>query len=946
MVLLQPLTALWFVPVAVTAADIIPSKCEWSELRWDASEGAGMWFLNTKYNVTQAWCLNSVKPSVYDSTKKINGYVAPVYTAALTVAANPTLNKTCGLDIVLVIDNSSSIDAGELNQQKMAFNGLVDDLAGTPTEFAVVSFGNSGAVKQGFSGNISLIKNAINGFTYSEGVATNWQDGFLKAQSLLPNRVNPDLIIFASDGNPTINNGSNATGDITDGNDLVNAIIAANSIKTGSGARIITLGVGGDVSQANLEAVSSADAYYAVADYSVLGVALKSLASDVCGGTINIKKMIDSDGDIATKSDQTSGGAGWNFKLVDGTPGTIYTTDSTGAISVDISCKNGPFSVTEDTVNAKHEFLNAVCVRSSDSATIGSLDQSSRTISNISVAPNEFITCTFYNKLLPDCTKDSDCDNGLFCDGAEICQAGKCVSGAAVSCAAFDLPEVATCGNTPDANPFTWDSRAAFASTCSEATDSCTVSEAPVAHKCDVAACGAQCDAANACAETSCAAKSGCVGNDYYTYTNTPNSCKDDCSCTANECGAPAVSVNDARCTQCQTDRDCGGLDQTYCEGTSIKKDTGYCDAAFTCQKRTETAQNCDNGLFCDGAETCQAGKCAAGTAVDCTASNILAINSCTDASDDYPWTMDTRAAFASTCSESAKACTAGDAAITHACSKTCNEMACTADADCNDGNPATSDTCDTASCECRHVEIALCGNGKIDSGEQCDGTANCTNSCMFVAEGTCSTACGQAAGQVPDGQGGLKNCAATAPCGGLDPINGGWSVWSNCSATCGGGTQTRTCTNPAPANGGANCSKIDGGNDWRFCNTQSCGGSGGTPSGGGISGDRAVGSGSGTYGGITPQVAGAAIDLEQIENELNKIKEQIAQLASKIAGLPKTVLGAATEVSTGVCDAELPPGGNYGDNFAITALYVKLRAEFCVSEPVAVAKGTSKPKK
>ena len=44
-----------------------------------------------------------------------------------------------------------------------------------------------------------------------------------------------------------------------------------------------------------------------------------------------------------------------------------------------------------------------------------------------------------------------------------------------------------------------------------------------------------------------------------------------------------------------------------------------------------------------------------------------------------------------------------------------------------------------------------------------------------------------------------------------LEPVDGGWSVfgdWSGCSAECGGGTQTRskTCTNPAPVAGGADC--------------------------------------------------------------------------------------------------------------------------------------------
>ncbi|XP_012941731.1 mucin-like protein [Aplysia californica] len=57
-------------------------------------------------------------------------------------------------------------------------------------------------------------------------------------------------------------------------------------------------------------------------------------------------------------------------------------------------------------------------------------------------------------------------------------------------------------------------------------------------------------------------------------------------------------------------------------------------------------------------------------------------------------------------------------------------------------------------------------------------------------------------------------------------PIDGGvedWSEWSECSVSCGGGSQTRirACNSPSPAHGGRTCS--DPLNEDQDCNTQEC---------------------------------------------------------------------------------------------------------------------------
>jgi len=50
-----------------------------------------------------------------------------------------------------------------------------------------------------------------------------------------------------------------------------------------------------------------------------------------------------------------------------------------------------------------------------------------------------------------------------------------------------------------------------------------------------------------------------------------------------------------------------------------------------------------------------------------------------------------------------------------------------------------------------------------------------------------------------------------------------GWTSWSGCSVSCGGGKKSRTkpCTNPAPAYGGKTCG--GSGREEQTCSTNNC---------------------------------------------------------------------------------------------------------------------------
>lgn len=205
-------------------------------------------------------------------------------------------DSACGLaldlDIALVIDSSGSISSDELVQMKNAFSGFVDEfLPAHPTMFSVVEFDYQAAVRQSFTGNTAQIKSAIQ--SAARGGATNWEDALQKAKSTFDPRPNvPDLIIFTSDGNPTVNNNSYSTGGMTDGKDLTNAVAVADSIKA-AGIRVITLGIGyekgiagfNELNPDNLKAISSPNSYYNASTFGELPATLGTISKNLCSSS-------------------------------------------------------------------------------------------------------------------------------------------------------------------------------------------------------------------------------------------------------------------------------------------------------------------------------------------------------------------------------------------------------------------------------------------------------------------------------------------------------------------------------------------------------------------------------------------------------------------------------------------------------------------------------------
>ncbi len=358
---------------------------------WSASDFSNVNFVVKVVDVDgRGSCSNS-------ATSRIDILDVKVYYSVPTVpAANPPLSQACGLDIALVIDNSTSISGPEMTSMKSAMTSFTNALAGTPTEFSVTRFASSASVLQTFTGDTAAVNAAINGVPVGGGY-TNWEDGLAKAQSTLTNRANPDLVVFASDGDPTTSNTVGGTDTNQPNAHLDPAVAQANAVKA-LGARVLAIGIG-DPSVPRLSAISGPNVNTGnvltsdviTTDFSTLAADLAIFANQTCGGTVTIQKLIDADGNANTTNDRTPA-QGWSFDV---NGGTDVQTDVDGLTpAIEVTPDSG-IAVNEEMQDG-YQLLSASCDGASNNGS-----QNGNAVIGLTIAGNDIVSCTFVNAEIP-----------------------------------------------------------------------------------------------------------------------------------------------------------------------------------------------------------------------------------------------------------------------------------------------------------------------------------------------------------------------------------------------------------------------------------------------------------------------------------------------------------------------------------------------------------------
>ncbi len=219
------------------------------------------------------------------------------------IEGNPDLTALCSeLDIILIIDESGSIQGFE-RDVKQGVLAFVTALLETGVDMAVIEFDSSARLVSDYTAVSSSFLTKMNGYfdsipfngqTYVPFEGTNWMKAMQVALELEP----ADLILFFTDGNPTVYTTDEGIADrcgngfTTQRPEIVNPMLIANYAKATEGTHMFMMGVG-LVDSVNLERMSGSTRWgqgsdfqesdYALGNFETLADELRAFAIEICG---------------------------------------------------------------------------------------------------------------------------------------------------------------------------------------------------------------------------------------------------------------------------------------------------------------------------------------------------------------------------------------------------------------------------------------------------------------------------------------------------------------------------------------------------------------------------------------------------------------------------------------------------------------------------------------
>jgi uncharacterized repeat protein (TIGR01451 family) len=360
-----------------------------------------------------------------------------------TPASNPNLPPRCGINVMLVLDESGSIQSsGQTQTVKNATQAFLDALSGTGAKVSIIDFSSSAARPVDYTTvTPETIASTFQPYLdtgYKPNGYTNWEAAFKKVHeanhqvtAASPQPTLADLVVFITDGDPTARN--TATGQqtgLTEGDvtAMRPAQAEADLVKK-DGSHVFALGVGAAVAKRSsadrLTAVSGRDelppASFSTADYTLvqdfhdLAQALREIANQLCRASVTVTKLVD-EGDGQYRADPgwafaatvstSPGGYAWlqpapppdtgPRSVVTGQDGVArfqwQPTDSTATSTVTI----------DETTKPGFRFVDVTCTRAARTrARRTTIQRTTVPVTELVLKPNEYYKCTVRNQIVP-----------------------------------------------------------------------------------------------------------------------------------------------------------------------------------------------------------------------------------------------------------------------------------------------------------------------------------------------------------------------------------------------------------------------------------------------------------------------------------------------------------------------------------------------------------------